>query len=107
MEESRKRQRPNTNGESATISCPNPSAPVQPARSHNFDHHCEDVRCAINETYSSLSSSKAYDMAFNVYIHIAETIRNSGEEACTEYYSFGTKRSGLETLRKIGKYYLP
>ncbi|KAF2662257.1 hypothetical protein K491DRAFT_773373 [Lophiostoma macrostomum CBS 122681] len=69
----------------------------------NFDHNSKDVWYTLNKKYRSLSGSKACDIAGEVFHEICDIIREIGDEASAAQTSFGTKQSGLETLRKIGK----
>ena len=69
----------------------------------DFDPDSKSVWSAINRRYSGMSGSRQYDMAFEVLESVTSTIRSIGDEASAQHTSFGTKRSALETLRKIGK----
>jgi hypothetical protein len=50
-----------------------------------------------------MRGSKQYDHSFSVFSEVTSTIESIGSQAGLQHASFGTKRSGLETLRKIGK----
>ncbi|KAF2690889.1 hypothetical protein K458DRAFT_260065, partial [Lentithecium fluviatile CBS 122367] len=69
----------------------------------SFDHRFNYVWYTLNKTYHSVSGSKAYDTSFKALHEICETIREVSEQAAVPHASFGTKRSALEMLRKIGK----
>ncbi|KAF1960077.1 hypothetical protein CC80DRAFT_489303 [Byssothecium circinans] len=73
------------------------------ARVIDFDHYSKDVWHKLNSDYEHLSGSKAYDISWDVQSAIVARINKIGSKAGNEHTSFGTKRSGLETLRKIGK----
>jgi hypothetical protein len=68
----------------------------------NFDHYSKQVWHDINSNYSDLSGSKQYEMSWEVFGQTCETITNIAAAAAGAA-SFGTRRSALETLRKIGK----
>lgn len=89
-----------TNEVYATI---NAKRTEQSQRIITFDQYSGSVWRAINTTYSSLSGSKQYDVAGDVVDQITDIIAKIAAEASEEFASFGTKRSGIETLRKIGK----
>ena len=69
----------------------------------SFDHLSKEIWYKINKQYRSMSSSAQYNMSFEVFHDIGDIIQSIAEEAGVEHASFGTKASGLETLRKIGK----
>lgn len=69
----------------------------------SFDHYSKSIWHDLNGEYDHLSGSKQYEMAFEVTEEICNSIITIGKEAGNAENSFGTKRSGLETLRKIGK----
>ena len=73
------------------------------ARVINFDHYSSNVWHSINKTYKSMSGSKQYEIAFQVVDNVVSAINSIGEQAGVLQASFGTKSSGLQTLRKIGK----
>jgi hypothetical protein len=50
-----------------------------------------------------MSGSKQYDISFQVFDDVCDSIQSIVGQASTHHASFGTKRSALETLRKIGK----
>ncbi|KAJ5767507.1 hypothetical protein N7533_000090 [Penicillium manginii] len=68
----------------------------------DFDHYSKSIWKTINVTYRSRKGSKQYEVAFDVAGDISSTISRIAEQ-CTEFPSPGNRRSGLETLRKIGK----
>ena len=49
-----------------------------------------------------MSGSRQYDMAGEVQAQVQDCIQTI-RKGCSGYASFGTKKNGLETLRKIGK----
>lgn len=68
----------------------------------DFDHHSKYVWRLYNREYARLSSSKQSEMAGNVlhaFLDSIATIRGSVHPQS----SFGTKRSALETLRRMAK----
>lgn len=72
------------------------------ARVIDFDHYSKSVWKEINITHKRLGGSRQYDAAGGVIDYTCDCIRSIGRLAKRES-SFGTKRSALETLRKIGK----
>lgn len=70
----------------------------------SFDSHSGDAWYILNKKYSSSSSSssKEYDHAFDAQEEVADSIRTIHKQASGEC-SFGTKKSAMETLRKMGK----
>ncbi|KAF1940194.1 hypothetical protein EJ02DRAFT_238337 [Clathrospora elynae] len=81
----------------------NPASLQQQPRPIGFDHYSKDVWHAINDDYDHLSSSKQYEKAFDVFDEVTSIIKAVKCECVSQPASFGTKRSGLETLRKIAK----
>ncbi|KAF2642393.1 hypothetical protein P280DRAFT_540217 [Massarina eburnea CBS 473.64] len=73
------------------------------ARIIDFDHYSKSIWHTLNSNYRLMGSSNAYDISFKVQDDISEDIRSIGDDAGKKHASFGTKRSGLETLRKVGK----
>ncbi|KAF2872298.1 hypothetical protein BDV95DRAFT_569443 [Massariosphaeria phaeospora] len=73
------------------------------ARVQSFDFHSKEIWHILNRKYASLSGSKAYNISGEVLHDITETIQGISDQAGALHSSFGTKQSGLETLRKIGK----
>jgi len=69
----------------------------------NFDPYSKSVWHSLNRQYSSMRGSKQYDIAFDVADGIQNTIKKISDEASKPHASYGTKKSGMETLRKIGK----
>ena len=49
-----------------------------------------------------MSGSKQFDMSGNAFREVKDCIATIDKE-CPDHASFGTKKSALETLRKIGK----
>ncbi|KAF2747854.1 hypothetical protein M011DRAFT_467447 [Sporormia fimetaria CBS 119925] len=72
-------------------------------RTIDFNHHSKSVWHAINSTGRGMKGSKAFEASFGVCHNVCDTIEEIGEQAGAEWASFQTRRSGLETLRKIGK----
>ncbi|MCJ1360389.1 MAG: hypothetical protein MMC33_010394 [Icmadophila ericetorum] len=68
----------------------------------DFDRNSKEAWKAINVTYAKLSGSHQYDRAFDAYTTVRECIDEIAKQ-CTANASFGTNKSVLETLRKIGK----
>ena len=66
----------------------------------DFDSISKRVWHTINRHGGS--GSQQYEDSFDAYESVVQTIKNI-RERCPRYASFGTKRNGLETLRKIGK----
>jgi hypothetical protein len=69
----------------------------------DFDGYSKSVWRAINTRYTRYRDSEQYDLAYEVLAEATETITKIGDKASAQHTSFGTKRSALETLRKIGK----
>ncbi|KAH7125216.1 hypothetical protein B0J11DRAFT_299952 [Dendryphion nanum] len=69
----------------------------------DFDHFSKEVWHLLNTRYKSMSGSKQCEMSSSVLAEIRDIIETIGSEAGNKSCSFATKRSGLETLRKIGK----
>jgi hypothetical protein len=68
----------------------------------DFDHYSKSAWKVINVTYSRLSGSKQYEASFDAASSVQDDIKAIGK-AATAHASYGTKKSALETLRKIGK----
>lgn len=74
----------------------------QQARVLSFDHYSKSVWRRINKEHSSLSGSKQYEKAFDVFYDIKDDIRNIAQQA-GRTASDATRRNALEGLRKVGK----
>ncbi|KAF1988363.1 hypothetical protein K402DRAFT_328885, partial [Aulographum hederae CBS 113979] len=72
------------------------------ARNMDFDHHSKDVWHQLNTRYSSMSGSKQYEQAGEVFRDIISTLETI-VSSVAPHSSFSTKRSALATVRKIGK----
>jgi hypothetical protein len=72
------------------------------ARVFNFDHYSRDVWHEINVRHEDLRDSDKYDFASDVQTSVADAIADIKKKV-KSFSSFGTKRSALENLRKIGK----
>jgi hypothetical protein len=68
----------------------------------NFDSYYEDIYDSINGDYSHLRGSEQYEMVWEVSEQIGEKIKAITTAAKGET-SFGTERSALETIKKIGE----
>jgi hypothetical protein len=71
-------------------------------RAIDFDHYSKSAWKALNVTYARLSGSNQYEIAGEAMSQITDCIE-AINKATPEHASFGTKKSALETLRKIGK----
>jgi hypothetical protein len=69
----------------------------------SFDSYSSRVWHYTNTDYRSLRASAQSKMAGDVYLEVQSDIAEIGEQAGQSPASFGTKKSALETLRKIGK----
>jgi hypothetical protein len=69
----------------------------------DFGIHAEEVETALNEKYGNLGGSKQFELADDVIDQILRSINAIQEEATKANASFGTRKSGLETLRNIGE----
>ena len=70
------------------------------ARVLNFDHLSKSAWHTINS--GGGSGTEQYYAAFDAFESVTQTIKTI-QDSCPEHASFGTKKNGLETLRKIGK----
>ncbi|MCJ1235367.1 hypothetical protein MMC14_003335 [Varicellaria rhodocarpa] len=68
----------------------------------DFDYLSKSAWKSINVDYCDMSSSKQYRMSGNAFREVRDCIETIAT-GCPPHASFGTKRSALETLRKIGK----
>ena len=68
----------------------------------DLDYHSKTAWRVLNVEYSKLSGSHQYDRAWDA-VETIEACFKAIRKACPEYASYGTKKSGLETCRKIGK----
>ncbi|KAJ9379546.1 hypothetical protein DTO063F5_7138 [Paecilomyces variotii] len=69
----------------------------------DFNGHSSDVWKMLNVTYRSASGSAQYEISGQVENSIIDNINDICDQAAKPSASFGTKRNGLEVLRKIGK----
>jgi hypothetical protein len=75
---------------------------AQQAKVIDFDHYSKSVWKVINVTYSKLSGSRQYEASSEAIASVEGYIEAIGRDT-PAHASFGTKKSALETLRKIGK----
>ncbi|KAF1345041.1 hypothetical protein BDV97DRAFT_40151 [Delphinella strobiligena] len=68
----------------------------------DFDHLSKEVWHELNTRYSGLSGSKQYDRAYDALGVVLDCVAEIGEQTPV-HASFGTKKSALETLRKMGR----
>jgi hypothetical protein len=68
----------------------------------NFDQYSKSAWYILNVKYSRISGSKQCEVAGDAFREIQDTLRTI-EDLAPAHASFGTKKSALETLRKIGK----
>ena len=68
----------------------------------DFDYLSKDAWKTLNVTYRKLSGSNQYDASFDAAASVVDCIKKIKKE-CPKEASLGTKKSALETLRKIGK----
>src|SRR6195952_2163978 len=68
----------------------------------DFDQYSKNAWYTLNIEYDGLSSSKQFHKAGEAFNSVVGCITIIGNNA-KEWSTFGTKRSALETLRKIGK----
>jgi hypothetical protein len=68
----------------------------------DFDHYSKTAWKALNVTYARLSMSKQYEISHEACHTIQDCIAAIGDQT-PAHASYGTKKSALETLRKIGK----
>ena len=77
-------------------------AAAQQARVIDFDHYSKSAWKVINVTYSKLSGSRQYEASFQAAASVEGYIKAIGKDT-PAHASFDTKKSALQTLRKIGK----
>ncbi|KAF7188739.1 hypothetical protein HII31_09991 [Pseudocercospora fuligena] len=75
---------------------------AEQARVIDFDYRSKDVWRTLNIKYKKLSGSKQYDMSFDAFESVTDSI-GSIKDQVSPSSSYGTKLSALETFRKIGK----
>jgi hypothetical protein len=75
---------------------------AQQAKVIDFDHYSKSAWKVINVTYGKLSGSRQYEASFQAVADVKRYIQAIGKDA-PAHANFGTKKSALETLRKIGK----
>ena len=68
----------------------------------DLDYHSKTAWRELNVEYSKLSGSHQYDRAWDA-LETVEACFKAIRKACPVSASYGTKKSGLETCRKIGK----
>lgn len=68
----------------------------------DFDHLSKSAWYTLNVSYQRLSDSRKCDMAGEAYAEVLGCIESIDGD-CPSYASYGTKKSALETLWKIGK----
>ncbi|KAI9737539.1 MAG: hypothetical protein M1834_009694 [Cirrosporium novae-zelandiae] len=69
----------------------------------DFDHYSKRIWHTINSDFSGYSGSRQYHGSFEVFESVKSSIINIANQASTSVSSRGTRRSAIETLRKIGK----
>ena len=77
-------------------------AAIQRAKVIDFDHLSKSAWKTLNVDYARLKGSHAYDTSGEASQNI-EACFESIERRCPEYANFETRKSALETLRKIAK----
>ena len=80
----------------------NEHAEIERARVISFDYLSKSAWKTLNVEYSRLSGSHQYQKAGEAEREVARCIKTI-RRGCPIEASLGTKRNGLETLRKIGK----
>ncbi|MCJ1398459.1 hypothetical protein MMC11_001659 [Xylographa trunciseda] len=75
---------------------------AQSAKVIDFDHYSKTAWRAINLQYKSMKGSYQYNASFGVQKDVVGCIKTIAKQ-CSAGASYGTKKSALETLRKIGK----
>lgn len=65
-----------------------------------FEHHADSLWKEINIRHDKLGGSKQYEMAGDVMRKVVDSLRTIGKEV-QPISSWETKRSAMETLRKI------
>ena len=68
----------------------------------DFDYLSKSAWKSINVDYCDMSGSKQYDVSGKAFREVKKCIQTIALQ-CPPHANFGTKRSALETLRKIGK----
>ena len=68
----------------------------------DFGYLSKSAWKSINVDYCGMSGSKQYEFSGHAWREVKDCIETI-ETQCPAYASFGTNRSALETLRKIGK----
>jgi len=68
----------------------------------DFDRYSKSAWYTLNVAYSRLSGSKQFDKSGEAANDVVDTIESIAN-ATPGHASYGTKKSALETLRKIGK----
>lgn len=75
---------------------------AEQARVINFDKNSKNVWYELNVAHKRESGSRQYESAFDAHSYVCEVIASI--ETHVKYHSsYATKKSALETLRKIGK----
>ncbi|KAF2713782.1 hypothetical protein K504DRAFT_450428 [Pleomassaria siparia CBS 279.74] len=69
----------------------------------DFGIHADEVEATLNEQYGNVGGSKQFELANGVISQILKSITAIQEEATKPNASFGTRKSGMETLRHIGE----
>ena len=68
----------------------------------DLDYHSKTAWRALNVEYSKLNARRQYDQSWEA-LETVNAYFKAIRKACPQSASFGTKKSGLETCRKIGK----
>lgn len=71
-------------------------------RAVNFDHYSKSAWYEMNQKYAKLSGSRQYDAAGDAQSAVADML-NTILEKTKEHSSYPTKKSAVETMRKIFK----
>ena len=69
----------------------------------NFGIHADEVELSIRKFYENAGSAKKLEQVEGIINQISKSISTIQEEATKANASFGTRNSGLETLRNIGE----
>ena len=72
------------------------------AKVKDFDRYSKTVWRELNITYRDASGPAQYDSSSDAVAYIEKCVEEISQSV-VEYSSYGTKRSAIETLRKIGK----
>lgn len=75
----------------------------QRAKIIDFDRYSKVVWHTIHPRFPQSRDSEQDDVVFEVLRDVTQIITKIGDKASAKFTSFATKRSGLETLCKIGK----